>query len=145
MAINIVESKISIGPVVLLGRLGSTIHRMDGIDKYVDEGDDAEKYTVDLGIVQEGIDIETREYYGRTARANGKNVFLTPFFEHHQGVENIFGGVETISGDKINSSFLRGHLRFSKRNAEGSVILMGFKVPFIKVPRFGRQLSSQPY
>jgi len=143
MAINVVESKISIGPVVLLGRLGPTIHRLDHMSRYTKQGENVEEYCVDLGDIQQGTEMGMGEYYGRTGRANGKSIFLRPFIEHHIVEENIFGGVETISGNKINSSFLRGKLRYSERNAEGSVIFMGFKLPFIKIPSLSRQALFQ--
>ena len=144
MAINVVESKISIGPVVLLGRLGPTIHKLGRMNRYTEPGGNVEEYCVELGYVQEGTEIGMGEYYGRTARANGRSIFLRPFIEHHNVEENMFGGAEAISGNKINSSFLRGNLRFSERSAEGSVIFMGFKLPFIKIPRLSRQPLFQP-
>lgn len=111
-----VERGVALGPVVFVGRLGP-------------------KSDSNLGAVQVEYDPQADYTFGRVATVDHDEdrVSITPFSDRYEA-PNAFGGHEQISGAKINSSFLRGRIRWDQSiNAEGSLIILGFKLP-VKVP-----------
>ncbi len=104
---------LSIGRIVLAGRLAEDVSGRD------------------LGTVQYDTDWGTSEDFGRVAVADNSRVYLEPFIGYQSVDENPFGRREIIAGRKINSSFLRGKLRFVENsNSQGRLIVLGFLMPF---------------
>lgn len=112
MPIYETEPTIQIGRVVFLGRLGSWVTKLPP------------------DVLQQERDLCTGELNSRTITVAGDVISLEPFIEHHP-MANRYGASKVIEGPQINRSFLREKYRFSHdSNAEGSLLVLGFQLPF---------------